>query len=110
MSFGNNFFLGRIPLRVVLIVPFVLQITAVVGLVGYLSFRYGQKAINDVAAQLRSELSSKIAQQLKNNLKIPPIIAQLNATTETQSEIDISTAKGEHHFWKQANLFPSISV
>jgi hypothetical protein len=52
---SNNRFLGRVfrnfRLQEVLIVPFVLQITIAVGLVGYLSFRNGQKAVNEVAFQ-----------------------------------------------------------
>jgi hypothetical protein len=40
-----------IPLRLILVVPFVLQIFAAVGLVGFLSFRNGQKAVNDLANQ-----------------------------------------------------------
>jgi len=41
---------GNIPLRTVLIVPFVLQILGAVGIVGYLSFRNGQQAVNDLAS------------------------------------------------------------
>ncbi len=51
----------KLPLRFVLIVPFVLQIFAAVGLVGWLSFRNGREAVNEVASQLRSENQSKIA-------------------------------------------------
>ena len=37
--------LGFLPLRVVLIIPFVLQLFGAVGLVGHLSFRSGQSAV-----------------------------------------------------------------
>ncbi|MEP6517461.1 hypothetical protein [Microcoleus vaginatus] len=39
----------KLRLRTALVVPFVLQIVAAVGLVGYLSFHNGQKAVNDLA-------------------------------------------------------------
>jgi len=48
--------LEKPPLGVVLIVPFVLEIVGAVGLVGYLSFRNGQKAVNNLASQLMSEV------------------------------------------------------
>ncbi|MFB8798101.1 MAG: hypothetical protein U7126_28615 [Microcoleus sp.] len=48
--------LEKPPLGVVLIVPFVLQIVGAVGLVGYLSFRNGQKAVNNLGSQLMSEV------------------------------------------------------
>ncbi|NES80361.1 MAG: hypothetical protein F6K10_02240 [Moorea sp. SIO2B7] len=40
----------QIPLQTVLVVPFVIQIFATVGLVGYLSFRNGQKVVEDLAS------------------------------------------------------------
>ncbi|MGH1397255.1 MAG: hypothetical protein ACRAVC_24940, partial [Trichormus sp.] len=68
----------RLPLRAVLIVPFVLQIFAAVGLTGFLSLRNGQKAVNDVATQLRSEVTARIDQNLKNYLSVPHQITQIN--------------------------------
>ncbi|MFH7027385.1 MAG: hypothetical protein ACHBN1_18775 [Heteroscytonema crispum UTEX LB 1556] len=55
---------AKVPLRAVLIVRFVLQIFAAVGLTGYISLRNGQKAVNDLASQLRSEVNSRIDQHL----------------------------------------------
>ncbi|MGK7923028.1 MAG: hypothetical protein AB4080_23815, partial [Trichodesmium sp.] len=42
-----------IPLQSILIVPFVVQIFAAVGLTGWLSLRNGQQAVNEVTTQLR---------------------------------------------------------
>ncbi len=44
-------------LRTILVIPFVLQIFAAVGLVGYLSFRNSQQAVNHLAHQLIREAS-----------------------------------------------------
>jgi methyl-accepting chemotaxis protein len=108
MSFITKL-LGKIPLKIVLIVPFALQTSAVVVLVGYLSFKNGQKAVNDIASQLRSELTTHITQQLENYIKAPFFINQLNVNALARGEIDVVKAKGEHHFWQQAKMFPSIS-
>ncbi|MEA5619386.1 ATP-binding protein [Cronbergia sp. UHCC 0137] len=54
----------QIPLRLILVVPFVIQICLAVGLTGYFSLRNGEKAINDVASQLREETSNRIRQQV----------------------------------------------
>ncbi|WP_421656041.1 hypothetical protein [Leptothermofonsia sp. ETS-13] len=43
---------GKFRLRTTLVLPFVLQIMTAVGLVGYLSFRNGQQAVNDLIIQL----------------------------------------------------------
>ena len=73
-----NKLIGNAPLRTVLIVPFVLQIIGAVGIVGYLSFRNGQKAVNDLASQLRTEVSSRITQHLDSQLKTARQLAEIN--------------------------------
>ncbi|MGB3405061.1 MAG: hypothetical protein WBA77_20425 [Microcoleaceae cyanobacterium] len=50
----------NIPLRLLLVVPFVIQIIAAVGLTGFLSFRNGQRAVNDLANQLQNEVSQRV--------------------------------------------------
>lgn len=58
-------------LKTVLIVPFVLQVISVVGIVGYLSFLNGQKAVNNIANQLRQELATRIKSELTAYLQTP---------------------------------------
>jgi len=100
---------GRFPLRVVLIVPFMLQIIAVVGLVGYLSFSNGQKSINLVATELRNEITGRIEQHLFNYLKTAHLINQVNADLLRLGMLNINEPIAiEHHFWQQLQLFDSI--
>ena len=66
-------------LRTVLIVPFVLQIFAAVGLVGYLSFKNGQKAVNEIADRLMAEVGSRVQQNLGTYLTVPHQVNQINA-------------------------------
>ncbi|UNU23552.1 ATP-binding protein [Microcoleus vaginatus] len=61
-----NFF-SKLPLRTVLIVPFVLQTVSVVGLVGYLSFKSGQKSVENVAHQLIEQVGERISDRLTDN-------------------------------------------
>ncbi len=68
----------KIPLRLVLVLPFVLQVFTAVGLVGYLSLRNGQRAVNDLASQLRSEVSNRIDQHLESYLSTARHLAQVN--------------------------------
>ena len=68
--------LDKLSLRTVLIVPFVLQIVGAVGLVGYLSFINGQKAVNNLAGQLMSEVSLRVEQNLQTYLTTPHQINQ----------------------------------
>ena len=68
----------KLRLRTALVVPFILQIVAAVGLVGYLSFRSGERAINDLANQLQKEVNNRVNHHLETYLKMPQRVNQIN--------------------------------
>ncbi|WP_190315908.1 hybrid sensor histidine kinase/response regulator [Pseudanabaena sp. UWO310] len=90
-----------VPLRFVLIVPFVLQIFATVGITGYLSLKNGQKAVNDVSSQLRQEMSDRINQQVLNYLDKPYISGQMFVAAAQKGKLDLTdVTKLETTFWQ----------
>ncbi len=98
--------IGNVPLRTVLIIPFVLQIIGAVGIVGYLSFRNGQKAVNDLASQLRTEVSSRINQHLDSQLNTARHLAQVNGDAFEVGLLDPKDLDNmARFFWKQMQLF-----
>jgi signal transduction histidine kinase/ActR/RegA family two-component response regulator len=101
---------GKVNLRTVLIVPFILQIFAAVGLVGYLSFRNGQKAVNDLASQLMSEVSNRIEQNVKTYVETPH---QINQTKLDAVKLGLLNMKDlstwEKYLWRQVQLYPNIN-
>lgn len=100
----------RIPLRIVLIAPFVIQVVLVVGLVGYLSFRNGQQAVNDVAHQLRGEINARIEEHLRTFLDTPCNINQINANALGQGWLDAGDQTAlERYLWQQIQIFPSVT-
>ncbi len=68
----------KTPLCLLLIVPFMLEIAAAVGLTGWLSLRNGQKAVNDVVAQLEQEITTRTQVTLNQYLAIPHHINRIN--------------------------------
>ncbi|MEM1172024.1 MAG: adenylate/guanylate cyclase domain-containing protein [Cyanobacteria bacterium P01_H01_bin.35] len=101
----------RIPLRAILIVPFVVLIFGAVGLTGWLSLRNGQQAVNEVTTQLRNEVSTRIQEKLKNYLEAPRVIAQINQNAINLGHLDIQdTASLSRQFWRQRFLFDSVNV
>ncbi|MFM6197034.1 MAG: hypothetical protein ACKPEZ_02320 [Planktothrix sp.] len=78
-----------LPLRSILVVSFVLQTFIAVGLTGWLSLRNGQKAVNQVATQLRDEISDKIKQHLDYYLNFPAFINQINSEAISHHHFDI---------------------
>ncbi|MBI4783147.1 MAG: response regulator [Oscillatoriophycideae cyanobacterium NC_groundwater_1537_Pr4_S-0.65um_50_18] len=91
-------------LRSLLITPFVLQIFVAVGLTGYVSLQNGQKAVNDVASQLRQEMSDRLNLQVLNYLERPYIAGQVIVAAVQEEQLDLTDVeKFEHTFWQLAN-------
>ena len=108
----NSHVFGKVPLRLILVVPFVFQIFAVVGLVGWLSLRNGQKAVNDLAARLSREVSSRIEEHVQTLADFPHLFLQINATAIRTENLDIEDfPRVERYFWQQVqltNLVPAL--
>ncbi|MDD1415522.1 hypothetical protein MEN41_13040 [Dolichospermum sp. ST_con] len=101
----------QIPLRLLLIFPFVLQIVSAVGLVGYLSYRSGQKAVEDMAKPLMSEIGDRIDRNLANYFQSPVDMARNNAAALKLGVLnyqDLSTIK--RYFWQQSQIFKGIPI
>src|SRR4028119_2387731 len=100
----------KVRLRTVLIVPFVLQIVAAVGLVGYLSFRNGQKAVNNLANQLMSEVSLRVEQNLQAYLTTPHQINQSKLDAVWLGLLKMENLSAwEKYLWRQVQLYPYIN-
>ena len=96
-------------LHTALVVPFILQIVAAVGLVGYLSLRNGQHAVTDLANQLMTEVSNQTDQQLNDYLSIPHQINQINIDAIETGLLDIENFDlAGSYFWKQVQAFKNV--
>lgn len=96
----------KLPLRLILVVPFVVQIFAAVGLTGWLSFRNAQKAINDLASQLQSQASDRVDQHLDKYLSTPHQIDRINARAIDLNLIDTKDLRTfGRYFWQQMRSF-----
>jgi len=100
----------QVPLGWVLIVPFLIQIFAAVGLTGWFSLRNGQTAVEQVTTQLRNELSARIEQHLDTYLQTPVLINQINAQAIATGQLDLENDSAlRTHLWQQIQLFPDIA-
>ncbi|MDZ8186237.1 MAG: ATP-binding protein [Nostoc sp. ChiSLP02] len=91
----------QLPLHLILIVPFVLQIFAIVGLTGYLTISNGYKAVNAVASKLRNEIGVRINQQILVYLEKPYIVNQTVGSAISEGQIDLTDIQAlEHYFWR----------
>ncbi|MEG4457935.1 ATP-binding protein [Microcoleus sp. N9_A1] len=101
---------GKSTLQTVLVVPFVLQVFAAVGIVGYLSFKNSQRAVNDLADQLMGEVSNRIEQNLKTYLQTPHQINQSKLDAVKLGFVNMKDLSAwEKYLWRQVQLYPYIN-
>ncbi|RPH48199.1 MAG: sensor histidine kinase, partial [Desulfobacteraceae bacterium] len=102
--------LSRVPLQIILIVPFILLVITAAGLVGYLSLRNGQKAINNVAHELRMEINTRITEHVRFFLGTPHRINQVNATAIGNGTVAADDPNAlENRFLEQIRLFDTVT-
>ncbi|MEG3904600.1 PAS domain S-box protein [Microcoleus sp. B4-C5] len=102
----------KISLRHLLVASFVLQIVAVVGIVGYLSFRNGDKAVEELAEKLIAETGKRVEEKLISFLEPTQWVNQLNASAIERGELNLHLEKpqpgGEKFLWQQMRSFKNI--
>ncbi len=97
-------------LRFWLVVPFIVQMAATVGLVGYLSFKNGRESVSEISSQLRQELSQRIQQQLRSYVEAPFLINGMNAIALAEGKLDLTRLEDARSFWQQAKNFPATNL
>ncbi|HIK12232.1 MAG TPA: response regulator [Oscillatoriaceae cyanobacterium M33_DOE_052] len=103
----------RLPLRLVLVMPFVVQLLAAVGMVGWLSWGNGRAAVNDVAAQLRSEITARIEKQVDLVLENHKLINRLNVDAVNDGylnlDVPVNSPSLRRYFWRQIQQFKTAN-
>lgn len=101
----------RLPMRVAVIVPFIIQITIAVSLTGWLSFRSGEEAVSDVANQLQGEVTKRVAATLSSYQEIPHQVNRLNSNQIALGLLNLQDLSAwEKYLWQQVQVFPEINV
>lgn len=100
--------LQRNRLLPLLIVPFIAQTTIMIGLVSSIYFQTSKRTINDLAAQLRGELTARIEQELKGYFTSPHNINQLNAAAFIEGELDFENPQNAHQMFQQFQFTPFL--
>lgn len=99
----------KVSLRLVLIVPFLIQIVGAVGLVGYLSFRGGRKAVTSVTFDLCAEISDHIDRELHSFLNAPHIVHQNTQAAIELGYFDVRNLTAiRRFFWQQVQISDSV--
>lgn len=100
----------QIPLPIVLVVPFALQVFTAVGLIGFLSFKNGQKAVNDLAHQLMDKAGQQVDGHLDYYLSLPQELIQVSRDAIASNQINLNDPSANaQYFWQQAKAFKNLS-
>ncbi len=90
--------------------PYVTLLVSAVALTGFLSFRNGANAVNEVVGQLRSRLVASIDAHVRDVISAPQHINLANAIAMRQGALDPRDAATlEHIFWQQVQIFDSVT-
>ncbi|MDJ0708338.1 MAG: response regulator [Leptolyngbyaceae cyanobacterium MO_188.B28] len=101
---------GKLALRTVLVTSFMVQISAVVGLTGWLSFRNGQQAVRDLATQLSIEISARIDEHVYAYLSQTNLLQQMSQVAIESGDLDPDNLSSlERHFWHQLKASEGIT-
>lgn len=102
--------LTKLRLGTTLVAFFTLQVVAAVGIVGYVSFRGGKRAVNELSSQLRTELSARIERELRTYFEVPHQLNRLNAAALSRGELDVLNGQyGEAQFYQQMRIAPNVA-
>ena len=99
----------KIPLRFVLVVPFVLQIFAAVGLTGWFSLRNGQKAIEELANKLMEKVAVNVEQHVHAYADAPHTFLQINLGAIRAGTLNLKDySEIQQNFWYQTQISPAV--
>lgn len=91
----------QISLRLLLIVPFVLQIAGIVSVISYLSFKNGQKAVTEILSQLKNEIILRTEENITNDLSTAIKINQANVNLIKLKIFNLQNlSKWETYIWQ----------
>ena len=100
----------QISLRLILIVPFLVQIFVAVGLVGWFSWRSGQQAVNKLVANLGDEITARVHQKLTDHLEIAETVVQLNIDAVQLGMLDLEQhPEATAYLFQQLLRFPQLT-
>jgi diguanylate cyclase (GGDEF)-like protein len=103
----------KVPLPWMLILPFIIQVTAVVTVVGYLAHRNGQESVADLTEQLMDGATSRVNEKLVGYLASPTLVNQAMSDAIAQNLITLDlerpNPKIDRYLLDQMRLYPNLA-
>ncbi len=113
-SAAKRWLSGRLPLKWILVVPFLLQLGLTVGVVAYLAHQNDRRVVEALAYQMMEEVSDRIHDNLDDFVETPYQLTQQNLLAIAQGNLDWQDPEiMERYFWTQLQTWDqanSISI
>ncbi len=101
----------RLPVRWIVVIPFVAQVSLAVSLTGLISFQSGEEAIKTLTHQLQQETTKRVISNLNSYQTIPHQINLLNSHQIELQALSLQDLSGwEKYLWKQVQVFPQVNL
>jgi PAS domain S-box-containing protein len=95
----------KMSLSIVLLIPLIVQISVAVGVTGWLSFRNGQKAVNDLATRLSLEVAARTKEHFQSFGDVSHLFLQMNSAAIASGNLDPEDFPNlERYLWNQTKL------
>jgi len=101
----------KIPLYWLLVLQFTIQVTAIVGIVGYISYSSGQKTVAILVDQLMGKISDRTQEQISCYFNTTIAVAQSNGILLQQGVFDGYDLEAvERHYVQQLKILPKLTT
>ncbi len=114
LALGKRFWAARkISLPWMFVVPFVLQVVPVVGWVGYVSYRNGQAAVEDLTNQMMDAKSKQVESNLARFLDNPPLMNRILRDAASRGDLNLDFSHldpaREKFLWQHMQIFDNLT-
>jgi PAS domain S-box-containing protein len=100
----------KLPIRTALLVPFMVQLVGTVGLVGYLSYRSGTDAVQDLSDRLIQQVNARVNLYIEHHLETAFRINQMNIEAARQGSLDLADPDAiARLLWVRINQFETVT-
>ncbi|MDY7012163.1 MAG: cache domain-containing protein, partial [Cyanobacteriota bacterium] len=101
----------RVPLRLAIVLPFLVQVLAAVGLTGYLSWHNGSQAVQELASQLSQEVTARVQTHIRNFTETPFVFLELNKSFLEAGKLEIGDFdRLQRLFWQQIQVSEQVTT
>ncbi|NEZ54246.1 ATP-binding protein [Adonisia turfae] len=100
---------AKLSLRQALVVSFVVQLMAAVGLTSWLAFRNAQKSVDDLVKQISDEVTTGVETHVKTFADTPHQFLQLNVAAIEAGYFDLTDYDAmARYFWEQIQISEAV--